>query len=29
MLTVFLGFMTVVYLLLVIGLWCPSNDYDK
>jgi len=29
LLTVFLGFMAVVYLLLVIGLWCPSNDYDE
>ena len=29
LLTVVLGFMAVIYLLLVIGLWCPRNDYDK
>jgi len=29
MLTIFLGFIAVVYLLVVIGLWCPRNDYNK
>jgi len=29
LLTVVLGFMAAIYLLLVIGLWCPRNDYDK
>jgi hypothetical protein len=29
LLTIFLGLVTIVYLLLVIGLWCQRTDYDK
>jgi hypothetical protein len=29
LLTFFLVALTVIYLILVIGLWCPRDDYNK